>query len=300
FQNFATDSFASILSEARKYRLNLLIAHQYIGQLVTDVSTRVRDAVFGNVGTIVAFRVGADDAEFLEKEYEPEFTIQDLVNLPNYYIVLKLMVDGITSRPFSATTLPPLATATYEQSPEKIIKVSRERYARPREQVEEKIRRWSGMAGEEGNMAAQPSARERTDDRKGKRAKFEAVCSNCGKTAYLNFNPDPTRPVYCSACLEKIKSGEIKPVRMTRKPEKKVKAASPSDLSALGIEFEELEKEGVSKQKPMSLAELRPEHGNKPRNRQVGSQPGTKKEVNLEELRKILSETIAKQKLFLP
>src|SRR3989344_3121307 len=74
FQNFATDSFASILSEARKYRLDLIIAHQYVGQLVTDTSTRVRDAVFGNVGTLIIFRVGATDAEFLEKEFEPEVT----------------------------------------------------------------------------------------------------------------------------------------------------------------------------------------------------------------------------------
>ncbi|MEK7076700.1 MAG: type IV secretory system conjugative DNA transfer family protein [Patescibacteria group bacterium] len=101
FQNFATDSFASILSEARKYRLNLILAHQYVGQLVTDVSTKVRDAVFGNVGTMISFRVGATDAEFLELEFTPEFLQGDLVNLPNHNIYLKLMVDGITSRPFS-------------------------------------------------------------------------------------------------------------------------------------------------------------------------------------------------------
>ncbi|MEK9195607.1 MAG: type IV secretion system DNA-binding domain-containing protein [Patescibacteria group bacterium] len=108
FQNFATDSFAAILSEARKYRLNLFIAHQYVGQLVTDVSTKVRDAVFGNVGTMISFRVGATDAEFLEKEFTPEFLMADLINLPNYHIYLKLMVDGMTSRPFSSATLPPL------------------------------------------------------------------------------------------------------------------------------------------------------------------------------------------------
>ena len=106
FQNFATDSFANILSEARKYRLNLIIAHQYIGQLLTEKSTKVRDAVFGNTGTMITFRVGAADAEFLEKEFEPEFTIQDIVNIPNHQIYLKLMVDGVTSRPFSAAILP--------------------------------------------------------------------------------------------------------------------------------------------------------------------------------------------------
>ncbi|MBI4119567.1 MAG: type IV secretion system DNA-binding domain-containing protein, partial [Parcubacteria group bacterium] len=96
FQNFATDSFAGILSEARKYRLNLIIAHQYIGQLITDVSTKVRDAVFGNVGTMILFRIGAADAEFLESEFSPEFMATDIVNLPNYHVYLKLMVDGVT------------------------------------------------------------------------------------------------------------------------------------------------------------------------------------------------------------
>jgi hypothetical protein len=97
--------FRERLSEARKYRLNLIVAHQYVGQLVTDVSTKVRDAIFGNVGTMIVFRVGAADAEFLEPEFEPEFVIQDIVNLPNRHIYLRLMVNGITSRPFSASTL---------------------------------------------------------------------------------------------------------------------------------------------------------------------------------------------------
>ena len=93
FQNFVTDAFAGILSEARKYRLNLTVAHQYTAQLISDKSSAVRDAVFGNVGTMIVFRVGADDAEFLEKEFDPEFTPQDIVNLPNYKIYLKLMID---------------------------------------------------------------------------------------------------------------------------------------------------------------------------------------------------------------
>ncbi len=154
FQNFATDSFANILSEARKYRLNLILAHQYVGQLVTDVSTKVRDAVFGNVGTMVSFRVGAADAEFLEKEFEPEFMAQDMVNLPNYHVYLKLLVDGVTSRPFSATTLPPFNLDSSPAIGEKIIETSRRIYARPRWAVEEEINRWSGvMAPKEEEMA---------------------------------------------------------------------------------------------------------------------------------------------------
>ncbi|MDO8504881.1 MAG: type IV secretion system DNA-binding domain-containing protein [Candidatus Liptonbacteria bacterium] len=142
FQNFATDSFANILSEARKYRLALTLAHQYVGQLVTDVSTKVRDAIFGNVGTMLIFRVGAADADFLAKEVEPEFTPQDMVNLPNRRIYLKLMVDGVTSRPFSANTLPPIKTQFEAADPDEVIKNSRKRYARPRYIIEEEISAW--------------------------------------------------------------------------------------------------------------------------------------------------------------
>jgi hypothetical protein len=148
FQNFATDSFAGILSEARKYRLDLIVAHQYIGQLITDTTTKVRDAIFGNVGTLISFRVGAADAEFLEKEFAPEFDVRDLVNLENYNIYLKMMIDGVSSRPFSATTLPPMDMDVTNQR-EKIVKVSRERFSRPREEVEAKIAKWSGAIIEE-------------------------------------------------------------------------------------------------------------------------------------------------------
>ncbi len=143
FQNFATDSFADILSEARKYRLDLIMAHQYIGQLEIGGSTKVRDAVFGNVGTIVTFRIGGTDSEFLAKEFEPVFEENDLVNLSKYNIYLKLMINGVASQAFSASTVPP--EWKEEGNREKIIKVSRERYAKKREIVEEKIARWSGM-----------------------------------------------------------------------------------------------------------------------------------------------------------
>jgi CxxC-x17-CxxC domain-containing protein len=138
FQNFATDSFADILSEARKYHLNLIIAHQYIEQL----GEVVKPAVFGNVGTIICFRVGAEDAEFLEKEFMPLLTQEDLVNLPKYAIYLKLMIDGVASDPFSARGLPPVYGKSFGNE-EKVIRASRERYAKPREIVEDKIMRWS-------------------------------------------------------------------------------------------------------------------------------------------------------------
>jgi CxxC-x17-CxxC domain-containing protein len=141
FQNFATESFANILSEARKYHLNLILAHQYIEQL----NEVVKPAVFGNVGTMVVFRVGAADAEELVKEFTPRFIEEDLVNLPKYNVYMKLMIDGIASDPFSATTLPPVYHDFGNR--DKVIAVSRERYAKPREVVEDKIRRWSGLEG---------------------------------------------------------------------------------------------------------------------------------------------------------
>ncbi|MEJ0021067.1 MAG: type IV secretion system DNA-binding domain-containing protein [Candidatus Doudnabacteria bacterium] len=161
FQNFATESFANILSEARKYRLNLIVAHQYIGQLVQGKDTVVRDAIFGNVGTLVCFRVGADDSEFLEKEFEPTYMMHDLVNLTKYHVYLKLMINGVSSTPFSATTLAPIAESTGNE--EKVINVSRERYANKRETVEEKINRWMGSEFHVAAAEAESSAVEQED-----------------------------------------------------------------------------------------------------------------------------------------
>ena len=138
FQNFATDSFANILSEARKYHLSLTLAHQYIGQLMTSDSTKVRDAIFGNVGTIITFRVGAEDGEFLEKEFMPEFLQTDLVNLAKANIYVKLMIDGVASRPFSAETVPPERTPLVSYR-DVIIKNSREKYGTPKSIVEARI-----------------------------------------------------------------------------------------------------------------------------------------------------------------
>lgn len=137
FQNFANESFADILSEARKYKLNLTVAHQYIEQMTDEV----RAAVFGNVGTMISFRVGAYDAEVLEKEYAPEFTAQDLVSLGFAQVYLKLMIDGVSSRPFSATTLPPIPKSGANFRDE-IINHSRSMFSRSRADVENEIMSW--------------------------------------------------------------------------------------------------------------------------------------------------------------
>jgi len=137
FQSFADKSFADILSEARKYKLNLTIAHQYIEQMEEEV----RDAVFGNVGSMIVFRVGAYDAEVLEKEFLPTFTQEDLVNLGLRQVYLKLMIDSVTSQPFSATTMPPIEPPAVSYVDE-IIEHSRKLFACPRAEVEKNIVGW--------------------------------------------------------------------------------------------------------------------------------------------------------------
>ena len=137
FQNFITPSVATILSEARKYRLGLIIGHQYIAQLVKGQDTQIRDAVFGNVGTIAAFKVGVEDAQFLEKQFAPVFNVYDLVNVPKFNAYIQTIVDYQPLRPFSLMTYPPIVG-----SPQKIKllkELSYRKYGQPRELVEREI-----------------------------------------------------------------------------------------------------------------------------------------------------------------
>ena len=144
FQSFANESFADILSEARKYKLNLTIAHQYIEQMPEEV----RAAVFGNVGTMIIFRVGSFDAEIFEKEFSPYFFIDDIVNLGFAQIYLKLLINGIGSKPFSAVTIPPIKEPPINFK-EQIILNSRKAYSRQRAFVEEEIKSWHDTIEEE-------------------------------------------------------------------------------------------------------------------------------------------------------
>ena len=179
FQNFATDSFAVILSEARKYRLSLIMANQYILQMPETV----KNAVFGNVGTMIAFRVGATDASVMEKEFAPAFEASDLVNLPSANIYIKLSIDGITSIPFSAETLT-LSEQT-EGNEAEVRRRSREKFGRDRAVVEEAINKWTGLdkgmiedrirvqdRAEEQRIAAvaENRSRERDERRRGRPA----------------------------------------------------------------------------------------------------------------------------------
>ncbi|MBU0671016.1 MAG: type IV secretory system conjugative DNA transfer family protein [Patescibacteria group bacterium] len=143
FQNYTTDSIATILSEARKYMLDLTLAHQYIGQLVKDNDTSIRDAVFGNAGTIISFRVGVEDAETLAKEFAPVFNENDVINVEKYTANIKLLIQNTASRPFNMTTFMP------DPGDEKIAKnlkeLSRLKFGRDRAIVEAEIKERSAM-----------------------------------------------------------------------------------------------------------------------------------------------------------
>ena len=238
------------------------MANQYLGQLeeMTPAgrSTKVRDAVFGNVGTIVCFRVGAEDAEFLEKEFIPEFTIDDLVNLGKYNIYLRLMINGLAGRPFSAETLPPIPIPE-KSSREKIIKVSRERYGTQRKIIEEKISKWTEVL--------KPPTETKPDSS----VLYDAQCALCGKWTKVIFPPDGKRPVYCKPCLKKIEKDKA-----TAEPAK-VTAESPN------ISLEEAVKE-----EPVSFSSVK--------KKKNWSERPKRKEVKIEELKKVLEEALKKSK----
>lgn len=132
FQNFATDSFAVILSEARKYRLSLIVANQYTSQL----DENIRNAIFGNVGTIISFTLGRDDAEMMAKQYKEMTSPNDLLSLPRFKAYIKLMIDGVTSDPFNMSTLPLSSPETSQETKNKIRKQSRQRYSMERLKLE--------------------------------------------------------------------------------------------------------------------------------------------------------------------
>ena len=255
FQNFATESFVNILSEARKYRLALILAHQYVAQM----EERVRDAVFGNIGTLICFRIGAEDADFIEKEFYPEFGAQDLVNLTKYTIYLKLMIDGVAGRPFSAQTLSPFP-AFESSNKEKIIKVSRERYSTSRQVVEGNITKWAGFL-EEGFFS--PKEKETPD-------LYDAVCSQCGRPTKVVFKPDNKRPIWCKSCLKKMKGK-----REERKGEKREEKGGE-------------EKRGEEKEESFSLERAVSREPLSFKRKQ-------RKTVDLSELRKTLKETLNKK-----
>ncbi|MDD5751491.1 MAG: DUF87 domain-containing protein [Candidatus Peribacteraceae bacterium] len=173
FQNFATESFATILSEARKYRLNLTMANQYVAQLlIGEGKTTLRDAVFGNVGSTVCFQVGSDDAEVLSLQFEEAVTAKDILSLPKYHAYVRLMIDGVPSKPFSVTTLPRPHVPVDPKRLETLRKLSRERYCEKRAVVEEKIMKWAASAAEAQTQAkSDEKSKEKMEEEKAKAKK---------------------------------------------------------------------------------------------------------------------------------
>jgi len=328
FQNFATESFANILSEARKYRLNITLGHQYI----TQMEEEVRDAVFGNVGTLAVFRVGAEDAEFLEREFSPQFIAEDLVNLPKYNVYLKLMINGISGQPFSAETLPP-PLALENSNREKIIRASRERYGVKRKIVDEKISRWSGFGPVETPDAKNPSAsfgkaqdkgsgraennrdkfnqqRDLTSQNSGQPGQvvlYDAVCSDCGKPTKVIFPPEKGRAVYCKPCLKKFHPVKSAPQSGAVSSEAGqfnwVKANSETDKNWNDKKNEAPlvspsgDRDGVQRQSEAfgAMIENVPFHNPKRKTDGQGVDKHKRKEVNLSELRRALEESLEKK-----
>jgi hypothetical protein len=134
FQNFSTDSFATIMSEARKYHLNLIVANQF----TTQLSEEIRDAVFGNMGTIVSYRVGQNDVEALSRYFQPAFDAEDLLRVPNFNTITRTLVGGVPTQPFSMATLPPLGTPN-AQLATALKQLSAAKYGRPKAMVEKEI-----------------------------------------------------------------------------------------------------------------------------------------------------------------
>jgi CxxC-x17-CxxC domain-containing protein len=280
FQNFANESFASILSEARKYRLNLILTHQYINQLIFDNNTGMRDAIFGNVGTIITFRAGAEDAEFLEKEFDPIFLLNDIVNLSKYHVYLKLMIDGIAGDAFSAVTLPPFDLSETAGNAEKVIRISRERYGRSRAEIEEKISRWSGVMIDKNlpirEVKSQPAPniivvqkdapkkiteekiikKEETAKTEEEREMYKAICSTCEQEILVPFKPDPKRPTFCKECLK-----DYQRMAARSRNDNPPIVARPDKNNFKEIENEAASQKTepvvfVAKEKPMSLSQI--------------------------------------------
>jgi hypothetical protein len=222
FQNFANESFASILSEARKYNLALTVAHQYVEQMEDEVKA----AVFGNVGTMVVFRVGATDAEVFEKEFAPVFTMDDIVNLSAYQIYLRLMIDGVGSSPFSAHTLDPIQkpAQSYAQA---VVTYARNIYGKPRYAVEDEIATFYAPPKKEGKPEDQEVAvvREKGEQKNipQKRDQFkreeDVRCLAIRKIT--NDTPLPPKVFHQKQREEKVEVPSQTPYEVARKLEEK-------------------------------------------------------------------------------
>lgn len=237
FQNFATDSFAVILSEARKYGLNLTVANQYVAQM-TDA---VRDAVFGNVGTTISFRVSADDAPILSKQFEPTFEAADLLQLNNRHFVISMIINGEKVPAFSATTLsiPNSPSNNFNQ----IVEASRKQYARPRAEVEDEIRDAIEQSEKYKKILSDSGRQENT----GSKPKFDfsPVPSD---TSIKKFSRPEQKPNFK---FEPTPQADFRRTKVSPNEAEGVEKPGLKDLAKL-IEKETGEKIGNNKQKKKS------------------------------------------------
>lgn len=303
FQSFADKSFADILSEARKYKLCLTMAHQYIEQMEEEV----RDAVFGNVGSMLAFRVGAYDAEVLEKEFAPIFTAEDLVNLGLRQIYLKLMIDGVTSMPFSATTLPPITQSEGNHVAE-VIESSRKQYASPRADVEKVIKEWIELNRGEEVKAPRKAPMRQTGDSYADRPRASAPVEE-RRSQYAERRTDDRRersqPDFRAAreevkevkqvqreVIKELPQDDFKPLSAISLDKLKDKSnnqrpASPKNIEDLRSALSTIVKSGPSA--PHSVAHPAPRPQAAPAPRAQAPEPQKPREVPREELEKLLS-----------
>lgn len=309
FQSFANESFADILSEARKYKLNLTIAHQYVEQM----SEEVRAAVFGNVGTMIVFRVGAYDAEVLEKEFAPQFTAEDLVNLGMFQMYLKLMIDGVGSVPFSASSLPPFPEPIISYKTE-IIESSRRLFSKPRIEVEEVIKKWHDEAKAQNKPKNQENKnfekkfdketrKDRVDFKKESKPRFEQTREQKPKKEKVfppmeeitndDFLPlkELTKKVVEEKKIEKDKGPENKKEEKKNNSSKVMSAENLSSLrSALqsAMKKPESEKKEVPKAEESKKQENKVSHDDKKETKSHEEPKHQTKEIPEEDLKKIL------------
>ena len=186
FQNFATDSFESILSEARKYRLNLILANQF----TTQLKDSIKGAIFGNVPNKIVGRIGIDDAEVLQKAFTPTFTAEDLTKTPNYNSITTVLVNGFPSAPFTMKLLPPFGKSNPEIR-EGLRKYSASKYGRPRAIVEDEIRR--RLSVNPGASSSQPQLHQTQTQQKNQVSWQERAFSGGSNNANINNSNDSVK-----------------------------------------------------------------------------------------------------------
>jgi hypothetical protein len=217
FQNFATESFNNILSEARKYRLNLTIANQFLAQIE---DSGVKDAVFGNIGTMVTFRVGAADAAELSKEFTPPFEAQDIINLPRQHIYLKMIIDGQAEAPFSAKALT-IDLSKKSDFVGEIIEHSRQNFANPVKEVESIVSEWAGMADEVKRAADERSGKVFDEVKESPEFKIEKRGNKIDNNKLANIIRESTKDA--KKKIEEPKKEEEEKKEDVLKPKKVVK-----------------------------------------------------------------------------